>query len=76
MSSLLRCTYALLLGVALYSCAPPMYKPNAINAPQLFKKQDLKVAANINVIVPGLDFQSAYAVTESIGLMANPQEKN
>ncbi|MDQ3536438.1 MAG: hypothetical protein M3421_12520 [Bacteroidota bacterium] len=60
-----------ILGLACYSCAPLMYKPNMVNTPQLSEKNEFKGSGNINITTPALDIQTAYALSDHIGIMAN-----
>lgn len=56
------------LGI-INSCAPPMYKPNMVYAPQLSEKNELKVSVSGNIINAALEVQSAYAVTNHFAIM-------
>jgi hypothetical protein len=58
----------LIFLVLVYSCAPA-YVPNRVNAPLLTNKGEIQISASIGT--SGFDPQIAYAVTNSIGLMAN-----
>lgn len=51
-----------------YSCNP-VYFPNSINSPMLRNKKEIQ--ANMMVGTGGFELQSAYAVTDDLGLMLN-----
>jgi hypothetical protein len=54
--------------IYLNSCAP-LYIPNVVNAPMLSEKNDLNAAINFGL--SGTDVQTAYAITDNIGIMVN-----
>lgn len=60
--------FAGILVIYLNSCAP-LYVPNVVNTPMLSQKDDLNAAINFGF--SGTDIQSAYAVTDNIGIMVN-----
>lgn len=59
--------------VLLGACAP-LYVPNAVNTPLLEQKGDINAAINIGL--SGIDFQSAYAVSDNIGIVFNASYMN
>lgn len=58
----------------LYACAP-VYQPNIINTPLLSKRHDTRIAAYIS-LENGYDAQTAYAISDHIGIMFNGYYKN
>lgn len=59
--------------LVVYSCAPA-YIPNAVNTPMLKNKGDLKIGGSLGT--SGADLNSAYALTNNIGIMINGSVKN
>jgi hypothetical protein len=58
----------LFLSVFVVSCAP-LYVPNVVNSPMLSEKGE--VNASIHAGTSGFDVQTAYAMTDHIGIMIN-----
>ncbi|MBN1694331.1 hypothetical protein JW879_02880 [candidate division WOR-3 bacterium] len=65
--------YLSVTSVALFiffvSCVPPVYIPNSLNTPLLKGKGEAGVGYNQSFA--GHDFQTSYAISNSIGLMIN-----
>jgi hypothetical protein len=59
----------LILTLCIFEGCSPAYVPNIINAPLLKTKGEFNAVASTGI--SGFDFQTAYAVTEDIGLMLN-----
>ncbi len=60
----------LFLFLIIYSsCSSGIYNPNSLNTPMLIQKNNTKL--NLAVGTSGFDLQTAYAVTNQIGIMAN-----
>lgn len=55
------------------SCAP-LYVPNVVNAPMLSEKNDIN--ASLHFGLSGTDVQSAFALTDHIGIMVNGSYMN
>jgi hypothetical protein len=63
--------FAVAVGVSvLSSCSTTMYTTNAVNAPLLKERGEIKINVTSN------DLQAAVAVTDHIGIMANGYYKN
>jgi len=53
----------------LYSCKPPAYVPNKINAPMITEKNDFN--ADLGIGLSGINVQAAYSPVNHLGIMAN-----
>jgi hypothetical protein len=71
--NILISTLAGIFIIYLNSCAP-LYVPNVVNTPMLSEKNDFN--ASVNFGLSGTDIQSAYAVTDNIGIMLNGSYMN
>ncbi len=59
----------LTLGISLITSCAPVYIPNVANVPLLSQKGELQVAVHAGTA--GIDPQVAYAITNTVGIMAN-----
>jgi hypothetical protein len=60
---------SVIFGILFISCVPPVYIPNSLNTPLLKEKGGTNVGYNQSFA--GHDFQTSYAISNSIGLMIN-----
>ena len=65
MNKYLGFTALLLLGMIVTSCNTTLYVPNAVNAPLLKEKGELKAS------IGGNNFQAAFGVSDNIGIIGN-----
>lgn len=61
---------SLMVGVVFTSCHM-LYVPNSFNSPLLRNKGDGQI--NVATGISGFEVQTAYAITDNVGIMANGQ---
>jgi len=66
----MRTLIKILIAILVFSsCTPPLYIPNTTNVTSLTKKGDTEIS--ISTGTNGWDLQTAHAITDKIGIMAN-----